>query len=69
MTNRDKFLEILKEHGVYDDDVEEILYAVTDMLNEQADKMETAEPNAWVSVRNMRNAAQEVRSLVYDLDE
>lgn len=69
MTNRDKFLEILKDHGIYDDDIEEILCAVTDMLNEQADKVEAAEPHAWVSVRNMRNAAQEVRSLVYDLDE
>ena len=66
MTNRDKFLEILKDHGIYDDDVEEILYAVTDMLNEQADKMEAAEPHAWVSGKPLKHRVFEHSCGVYD---
>ena len=69
MNNREKFLEILKDHGIYDDDVEEILYAVTDMLNYMADKMESAEPYAVTTIKHTRDAAHEVRSMVYELED
>ena len=68
MTNRDKFLEILKEHGIYDDDVEEILYAVVDMLHYMADKMEAEEPYATACIDRTNKAAEEVRSLIWDLE-
>ena len=36
---REKFEEILKEHNIYGEDIEEILYAVSDMLEYMADEL------------------------------
>ena len=69
MTNRDKFLEILKEHGIYDDDIEEIIYAVEDMLHYIADKMEAEEPHATACINRTNKAAEEVHSLVWELED
>lgn len=69
MTNHDKFLEILKEHGIYDDDVEEIIYAMVDMLHYIADKTEAEEPYAYKCVDRLNKAAEEVRSLVWGLED
>ena len=69
MTNREKFLEILKEHGIYDDDLEEILRAVADMLNDEADKLEHEEPYAIASIKGARKAAEEVISLSWGSDD
>ena len=69
MTNREKYLEILKEHGIYDEEVEEILRAVSDMLNDEADRLEVKEPYAFSSINGARKAAEEVLSLTYGLED
>lgn len=69
MTNRDKFLEILKEHGIYDDDVEEIIYAMEDMLHYVASKTEAEEPYAYKYIDRVNKAAEEVRSLIWELED
>lgn len=66
---REKFEEILEKHSIYGEDVEEILYAVHDMLTLVADETKENEPYAVVSIRNLETAACEVFSLVGDLDE
>lgn len=66
---REKFEEILKKHGIYGEDAEEILYAVHDMLTLVADETKEKEPYAVVSIRNLETAAYEVFSLASDLDE
>jgi len=66
---REKFEEILKEHNIYGEDIEEILYAVSDMLEYMADETKEKEPYAVNTIDRMEKAAYEVRSLVNDLDE
>lgn len=64
---REKFEEILKEHGIYGEDPEEILYAVQDMLLFVADETKEKEPYAVVSISNLEKAAYEVFSLAGDM--
>lgn len=64
---KEKFEEILKEHGIYGEDVEEILYAVSDMLNYAADKTRKEEPYAVNSIDRVEKAAYEVWNLVSEL--
>lgn len=66
---REKFEEILKEHNIYGEDIEEILYSVSDMLEYMADETKEKEPYAVNTIDRMEKAAYEVRSLVNDLDE
>lgn len=66
---REKFKEILKEHGIYGEDPEEILYAVHDMLTLIADETKEKEPYAVNSIDRLEKAAYEVFSLANDLDE
>ena len=66
---REKFEEILKEHNIYGEDIEEILYAVSDMLEYMADETKEKEPYAVNTLDRLETAAYEVRSLVNDLDE
>lgn len=66
---KEKFEEILKEHGIYGEDIEEILYSVSDMLKYMADETKEKEPYAVNTIDSMEKAAYEVRSLVNDLDE
>ena len=65
---REKFESILKEHGIYEDDIEEILYAVSDMLNFVADKTKEEEPYATNSIKRLESAAYEVFSLTNELE-
>lgn len=60
---KEKFESILNEHGIYGEDVEEVLYAVHDMLAFMADKTQEEEPYATVTVRKYNDAAYEVLSL------
>ena len=65
---REKFESILKEHGIYEEDIEEILCAVSDMLNFVADKTKEEEPYATNSIDRLEKAAYEVFSLANDLE-
>lgn len=64
---REKFESILKEHGIYEEDIEEILYAVSDMLNFVADKTKEEEPYATNSIDRLEKSAYEVFSLANEL--
>lgn len=58
-----QFNYILKEHGIYGEDIESILYAVSDMLNYMADKTKEESPYAVNSIRDLEQAAYEVFDL------
>ena len=64
---KENFEAILKEHGVYGEDAEEILYAVNDMLLFVADKIKKEEPYATNTIDRLEKAAYEVYSLASDL--
>ena len=64
---KEKFETILKEHGLYCEDAEEILYAVNDMLLFMADKIKKEEPYATNTINRLEKAAYEVYSLASDL--
>ena len=64
---KEKFESILKEHGIYGEDVEDILYAVHDMLVCVADDTKKKEPYATNSIDRLEKAAYEVFSLANDL--
>ena len=64
---REKFESILVEHGIYGEDVEEILYAVHDMLIAVADKTKEEEPYATNYIDRVEKAAYEVYSLASDI--
>ena len=57
---KERFEIILNEHGIYGEDVEEILFAVHDMLAFMADKTYKEEPYATETVRKYNSAAYEV---------
>lgn len=64
---REKFEAILKEHGIYGEDPEEILYAVHDMLLLVVDETKEKEPYAVNSIDRLEKAAYEVFDLATDL--
>lgn len=64
---KEKFEAILKEHGIYGEDVEEILYAVHDMMMFVADKTKEEEPYATNYIDRIEKAAYEVYSIASDL--
>ena len=64
---KEKFESILKEHGIYGEDVEDILYAVHDMLVCVDDDTKKKEPYDKNSVDRLEKAAYEVFSLANDL--
>lgn len=64
---REKFDEILKGHGIYGEDVEEILYSVQDMLEYVAKETKKNEPYAINSIDRLKMASQEVFNLLTDL--
>lgn len=65
---REKFESILKEHGIYREDVEEILYSVQEMLEYVADETQKKYPYATNSVDRLEKAAYEVFSLANNLE-
>jgi len=60
---RDKFEQILKNHGIYGEDIEEIIYSVSEMLELMADDTKKNEPYATNSINRMESAAREVFEL------
>ena len=65
---KEKFESILNEHGIYGEDVEEILYAVQDMLEYAADETKKKEPYARNYIDRLEKAAYEVFSLANNLE-
>ena len=66
---KEKFESILNEHGIYGEDVEDILFAVHDMLAFMADKIYEEEPYAKATVREYNDAAYKVfclRDVLYE---
>lgn len=64
---KEKFDEILKRHGIYGEDVEEILYSVSEMLELVVDETKEKEPYATNSINRLEVAAREVWNLSIDL--
>lgn len=64
---REQFERILKEHGIFGEDVEEILYAVSEMLDLSAEDTKERYPYATNSIRNLEIASREVQSVARDL--
>lgn len=64
---REKFEAILKGHGIYGEDPEEILYAVQEMLLLVADEIKEKEPYAVNSIDRLEKAAYEVHDLATDM--
>ena len=66
---KEKFKSILKEHGIYGEDIQEILYAVQEMLEYVADETKKKEPYATTSIDRLEKAAYEVFSLANGLEQ
>lgn len=64
---REKFDEILKEYGIYGEDVEDILNAVYDMVIYAADETKRNEPYATNSIDRLEKAAYEIFNLKNEL--
>jgi hypothetical protein len=63
------FENILKEHGIYGEDVEEILYAVQDMLEAVARSVEEVAPYATNTLKRLETASYEVFGLTNYMHE
>ena len=57
---KEKFENILNEHGIYGEDIEQILFAVHDMFALMADKTYDEEPNAHETIRKYNDTAYTV---------
>ena len=64
---REKFEKILNDHGICGEDIEEILYSVSDMLKLAAEETKENEPYAINSIDRLEKAAYEVSNLATDL--
>ena len=60
---KDKFEQILKNHGIYGEDIEEIICSVSEMLELMADDTKKNEPYAINSINRMESATREVFGL------
>ena len=64
---REKFESILKKNGIYCENVEDVLYAVSDMLCCLQDKIKEKEPYAICTIDSLEAAAQEVDNLIWEI--
>lgn len=62
---RKEFENILQEHGIFGEDVENILEAVADMLYLTAKKLEKDEPYAIKNIDFLKKASYEVDNLMF----
>lgn len=60
---REKFENILKEHGIYGEDVEDIIYAVQDMIDLLIDDTKENEPYATNTIARLEVASREICDL------
>ena len=66
---REKFEKILKEHNIYGEDVEEILYAVQDMISTVVNETKEKEPYATKYIDRLESASHEITYLICGLEE
>ena len=66
---RDKFNKILENHGIFCEDAEEILLAVSDMVDLVVDELEEKESYATVTIGNLEKVAYELFDLSARLDD
>ena len=64
---REKFERILEDYGICGEDIEEILYSVSDMLKLVAEETKANEPYAINSIDRLEKAAYEVSNLATEL--
>ena len=64
---REKFEKILNDHDISGEDIEEILYSVSDMLKLVAEETKANEPYAINSIDRLEKAAYEVSNLATEL--
>ena len=60
-----EFENILNEHGIYEEDTEEILYAVQDMIEAVINEIKEKEPYATNTIERLKIASQEIFNLTY----
>jgi hypothetical protein len=63
-----EFENILADHGIYGEDVEEILYAVQDMIDAVINKTKEEEPYATNTIERLEIAYREIFDLTYIYD-
>lgn len=63
----EKFKEILENHGIYGEDITEILYAVCEMFQYIADDTKKKYPYATNSIDRYEKAAIEISMLINEL--
>lgn len=61
----DKFMEIIKSYNIDAPSVEDVVYAVVDMLWAMAEKTKKEEPEAWKSIEEYENTARTVNALFW----
>ena len=66
---REKFEEILKAHNIYGEDVEEILYAVQDMISTVVNETKEKEPYATKYIDRLENVSHEISCLICELED
>ncbi len=62
-----KFKEILENHGIYGEDVTEVLYAVCDIFEYMAEETRKSEPYATNAIKRYEAASKEISMLVNEL--
>lgn len=62
---KDKFESILEQHGIYGEDIEEILNAVNEMLLLVANKTKEDTPYATSTISFMESGADAVLELIW----
>lgn len=64
---REKLNQVMKDHGIFSEEVESILEVVQDMLTCAADDLKENSPYATESINNLENAARTIWDLQTDL--
>lgn len=69
MTRREKFTEILKNNGIYGEDPEDILNAVSEMFEFEVKYTKKMYPYATNSIRNEEQVVHETWEMTNVLDD
>jgi hypothetical protein len=64
---KEVYEEILKRHGIFCEDPEDILNAVYDMIICRMDKLKNDEPYAVNTIRDLEKAAEEIFNMTTEL--
>ena len=63
----DKFKQILEDHGIYGEDVTEVLYAVCDIFEYMANETKKNEPYAIKAIDRYETVSKEISMLINGL--